>query len=224
MSNDNTSGLSDFDFVRHNETDYESFKKFSEGLHQRHAEGEQSRKVEQRKAMLKTWIEEIPERYRTATLEKFEKDTTKMVSLLKSGHKGFFIHGDPLTGKTHLAYAVVRKLIAAGRLAPSQANVFAERELLNVAAMGFDGKQKLMAFTNDRFKLFLFDNAGAKESFSPKVDIPAIASIVEAAYERSAYLIITSTSTLDEYCELLYDGATALRLREVVGDGVIELQ
>lgn len=225
MNTQETSGVSDFDYIRHNPTDYENFQKFSTELQKQYERSEKERRIEDRKTMLLNWLPQIPEKFRKSTMKNFNNQAAsdRVMELLRNKQRVFFITGEPLTGKTTLGYAILRKLIAAGKLLPSETKTLSERELLNVAAMGFDGREKLMSYTHRQYQAYLFDNAGAKESFSPKVDMPAISSIIEAVSERSAFLFITSTLTLQEYCELLYDGSTALRLREMVADAIIEL-
>lgn len=213
--------LSNFEFVNHNETDFESFKEFSKNLDERYEKREELREAEDREKYLKAWIESTPARFRNANFKKLDLELAKEIqNKLKLRQKGYFIAGPHGSGKTFTAYAIVRKLIAAGVLKPSQVKVITESELLGLATGGFETRPELDALIANDYKLYLFDSLGSKDKFDLTRENPALSNFIESVYNRNAFFIATSYQSLEYYSELLTDSAAA-KLKNIVKDGML---
>jgi len=220
--------IGDLDFVRHNETDFEAFRSFSKVQSERYETARQAKELEDKKKNLRRWLDQVPERWRKASLRTFDgasigshqSAVTAAKRMLRSKQRGLFISGPHTSGKSYLAYGVIREFVAHGKLKPSQIKVITEGDLLSLANGGFESREAFEEVFDDRFKCYIFDSLGTRKEYEDKREAPALARLIEEAYNRSALFIATSHMDFDLYESGLPEQAAA-KLRHMVKDGII---
>lgn len=214
--------LSDLDFVRHNDTDFDAFRKFTSNLEERYKNAEEERAKEVRLKNYNSFVGSIPQRWRRATLVNFKDKavSAQIRGLIKSKQLGYFIAGPYSSGKTHLAYSILKVFVKAGKLKPSQIKIITESDLLALANGGFETRSALEDVFDPKYKAYVFDSLGSKDHYEEKREQPAISRLIEEAYNRSALFIATSHMSLDFYCEGI-SLASVSKMQQMVGDGVI---
>lgn len=214
-----------FRFVKHNDTDYESFKDFSKGIDERFASIEARREKAERIAALDKWDRELPDRWREAKLNLIKKPVVeKILKALEVNPRGsFFLKGASGAGKTFVAYALVRRLIGKGIATPSQIKMISESVLLNWASRGFKGADMLEQLLNERYKLYIFDGIGTLSDSEAEKVAPLWEQILDHIYSRDLIGIFTSSDDLDRFAETLSpSGETKLRTLVRGRDLVVE--
>lgn len=203
-----------FKFVKHNETDYESFKDFSREFNERFASIEAKREKTERIAALDKWDKELPERWKDAKLNLIKKPVVKKIlESLESNPRGsFFFTGPSGAGKTFVAYALVRRFIGRGAVTPSQIKMISEAVLLNWASRGFKGADMLQQLLDERYKLYLFDGIGTLSDAEADKVAPLWEQIMDHIYSRDLIAIFTSGDSLERFSSSLsVSGETKLR-------------
>jgi len=221
-----TSGVTeDFNFVKHNETDFASFREFTKDLDERYSSIEAKREHSERVAALDKWDRELPDRWKDAKLNLIKKPVVeKIIEALKSHPRGsFFFTGASGAGKTFVAYALVRRFIGRGIATPSQIKMISEPILLNWATRGFKGADMIQALMDERYKLYIFDGIGTlSDSESDKV-APLWEQILDHIYSRDLIAVFTSADSLEKLSSTLSPSGE-IKLRTLVSgrDFVVE--
>lgn len=220
--------IADLDFVRHNETDFEAFRDFSQKIDERYKEREKAKELEAKRKNLMLWLNKVPDRWRTASFRGLKENSIAAPQsaieaakrMIRNRQRGFYISGPHTTGKSYLAYAMIREFVAHGKLKQSQIKVITEGDLLSMANGGYETRDAFDALFDPRFKCYLFDSIGTRKEYDEKREAPALTKLIEEAYNRSALFIATSHMGFELYESGLPEQAAA-KLRHMVQDGVI---
>ena len=220
--------VADLDFVNHNETDFDSFREYSRVLDERYEAARKAKELEAKKKNLVKWVEQIPERWRKASFRTFDAESIggfqsaadAAKRMLKSKQRGFYISGPHTSGKSYLAYAIIREFVAHGKLKPSQIRVITEGDLIALANGGYETREALDKVFDPHYKCYLFDSLGTRSSYDEKREAPALTKLIEEAYNRSALFISTSHMDLELYESGLSEQSAA-KLSYMVKDGII---
>lgn len=208
-----------FNFVKHNDTDYEKFKEFSKGLDERFTSIESRREKAERISALEKWDNELPDRWSDAKLSHINKPVVKKImTALKGNPRGsFFLDGASGTGKTFVAYALVRRLIGQGIATPSQIKMISESVLLNWSSLGFDGSKKIDQLLDSRYKLYIFDGIGTLDERQVLKVTPLWEQIIDHIYSKDLVAVFTSADDLNRFCES-FSPSGETKLRTLVKD------
>lgn len=222
--------VADLDFVNHNATDYDSFRDFAKQLDARYEAARKLKEDVDKKKNMKKWFEQIPDRWRKASLKNYELGAEAIGGALSAGtaaragikskQRGFFISGPHTSGKSYLAYAIINAFVTHGKLKPSQIKVITEGDLLSLANGGFDTRDAFDSIFDPRYKCYLFDSLGTRKEYDDRRESPALTRLIEEAYNRSALFICTSHMDLKLYESGLPEQSAA-KLRHMVKDGII---
>lgn len=220
--------VADLDFVNHNETDFDSFREYTKVIEERYEAARKAKELEAKKKNLVKWVQEIPERWRRASLKTYDADSCGGAQssveaakrMLRSKQRGFYISGPHTSGKSYLAYAMIREFVAHGKLKPSQIRVITEGDLISLANGGYETREALDKIFDPHYKCYLFDSLGTRSQYDEKREAPAITKLIEEAYNRSALFISTSHMDLELYESGLSEQSAA-KLRHMVKDGII---
>lgn len=213
---------------KHNETDYDNFRKFQEEIDQRYVVLEKERIINERKNNLLKWMDKLPERWKDASLAKIIKDrkdddrsaeaATRINEILSSDGKGsFFLSGQASSGKTYLAYAVARKYITKGWTTPSQVKIISEESMLNLAYSGFIGRDRFEKLLDDQYNMYIFDNVGEKEQYDPVKEISLWERMIDHIYNNSLSAVFTSTFPLENFTDNMSESIQAKMIHLVDG-------
>lgn len=220
--------VADLDFVRHNETNFDAFRDFSKTQDERYENARRAKELEAKKKNLLKWLEQVPERWRQASFRTFDANSIgghqssadAAKRMLKAKQRGFFISGPHTSGKSYLAYAMIREFVAHGKLKPSQIRIITEGDLLSMANGGFESREAFDSIFDPHYKCYLFDSLGSRKEYDDKREAPALTRLIEEAYNRSALFICTSHMDFDLYESGLPEQAAA-KLRHMVKDGLV---
>lgn len=220
--------VGDLDFVRHNETDFEAFRNFSKVQSERYEAARKAKELQDKKKNLLRWLQQVPERWRKASLRTFDGESIgshqssvdAVRRMLKAKQRGFIISGPHTSGKSYLAYAIVREFVAHGKLKPSQIKVITEGDLLSLANGGYESREAFESIFDPRFKCYIFDSIGIRKEYDERREAPALARLIEEAYNRSALFIGTTHMDFELYESGLPEQAAA-KLRHMVKDGIV---
>lgn len=201
----------DFKFIKHNPTNHEAFRTFEKELNKRYSKVERERVIRERSANLKKWDASLPERWRGASLSKIQNPAAQeALQILKERGKGsFFVYGDAGAGKTYLSYAIIRKYIGAGLTTFSQVKILSEESILGLAYTGFEGRSKFEKIFDSKYKVYLFDNVGERDTYDSKKETPLWERLIDHIYNNSLYAVFTSNSTASNFSEILSDSGQA---------------
>lgn len=189
-----TSENEDFAFLNHNETDYSSFKEFQSSIDKKFAKVEIAKSKKDRIANLQKWDDNLSQRWSGASLKKIKTTASEKVLdiISKDGFGSFFINGAPGSGKTYLAYAILRRYVGAGWVSPSQVKIISEETILGYARNGFEGSGKFEEIFKNKYKVFLLDNVGVKKEYYEKEGL-FLEKIIDHIYSNSLVVIFTGT-------------------------------
>lgn len=204
----------DFNFVRHNETDFDGFKDFQKEIDERFAQVEIRRRRSERISNLEKWDSALTGRWRDAKLNLIEKPViAKIKSALEKQPAGsFFLTGESGAGKSFVAYAVIRRMVGHGTVSPSQVKTVSESVLSNWAFRGFQGQDQLSAILSSQHKLFLFDGIGTLGDHEQERVAGLWEQIIDHIYTHDLTAIFTSVDELDTFsAHLSPSGETKLR-------------
>lgn len=212
----------DLRFVKHNPTDFDSFRRFQEELDERFSKTEEDRGKRERKANLAKWSEMVGTRWAGATLKTIENEAVQdVVRLIKEHRKtSFWITGESGSGKSYLAYAIIRSYIGFGWTTPSQVERISEEVLLGMASTGFEGMARFNKLLAPKNKIYLFDGVGSKHTYTDR-EKQLWEQLIDHIYTNSLVAIFTSNKPAEDFgCHLSDSGNSKLehlvRDREVV--------
>lgn len=220
--------VTDLEFVKHNPTDFDAFRSYTRLRDERYAASREAKEQEAKKKNLVKWVEQIPERWRRASFRTFDADSVDSYDsaaqaarrMIRQKQRGFYIAGPHTSGKSYLAYAIIREFVAHGKLKPSQIRVITEADLLSMASGGYETQSALEKVFDPQYKCYLFDSLGTRSSYDEKRELPALTKLIEEAYNRSALFISTSHMDLELYESGLSEQSAA-KLQHMVKDGII---
>lgn len=215
----------DFKFINHNEADYTSFKNFQNKLNEKFSEVEKRKELDTRKENLKTWDENLSSRWRGASLVTMAKNgDSASKTALKLMNKGkidnYFISGESGVGKTYLAYAIARRYIGLGYISPSQVKIISEEKIMSYALTGFEGRAKFDELFKPKYRLFLLDNVGSKESYDARREIPFWEQLIDHIYTNDLSAIFTSNEPAMAFARILNNSGDS-KFRHMVNGRVI---
>lgn len=204
----------DFNFVRHNNTDYGGFKGFQKDIDKRFSKIELKRERAERIANLEKWDKALPDRWKDAKLSLIKKPVVlKLLQALQDKPNGsFFLDGESGAGKTFLAYALVRRMIGHGEVSTSQVKMISESVLYNWASRGFVGQDMVQQMLNPNYKLYLFDGIGTLDDREAEKVSSLWEQILDHIYSNDLSVIFTSADQIDRFvAKLSPSGETKLR-------------
>jgi DNA replication protein DnaC len=220
----NRAARQDFRFVKHNKTDYASFIDYQNSVNKKFEKVEKENKRLQRKMKLMKWDESLAARWRGASLNKIENEAAaKALEIINKSRKtNFYITGDTGSGKTYLAYAILRRYIGFGFINPSQIKVVSEEEVMSYASGGFTGRDKFEELLKDQYKVYVLDNVAAKESYTTR-ETANWEQLLEHIYKNSLTVIFTSNETRASFASIL-SNSTSLKFKELSEDRVLTVK
>lgn len=213
-----------FTYARHNETDFDAFKRFQDSMDERYAKVERERIIHERRLNLQRWDNNLPKRWQKASLSRINHPAAyEILELINTyGQQSFFIHGATELGK-YLAYAIVRKFIGAGWTTFSQVKIISEEAMLSLAYTGFEGRAKFENLLSDKTKVFILDNVGARDFYDERRELPLLERFIDHIYSNSLTAIFTGNDKPESFGAVLNDSGNA-KLMELIGKTSVELQ
>jgi len=213
-----------FKFINKNETDFESFNALTDRINSTFESLEKERSLEVRKKRLVIWDDKTPPRWKGASLSQIEKNTAKRIlGLLKEDSSGsFFLTGRAAKDKNFHAYAIMRKLIGAGKIAPSKIKIISEDTLLSYSQTGFEGRARIDELLSEEYDGFIIDNIGSKEFYDAKREIPVLEQLLLNIYNRSLPTVFISNISVEDFYGILGKGP-ADKMRDILDNRIIDL-
>lgn len=218
-------GGDEFRFLNHNETDFESFREFQASLDKKFAKIEQENTRRERISHLKKWDSNLSPRFRGASLTKIKSEAAvKALSIIsENGAESFFITGNPGSGKTYLGYSILRRYIGAGFATPSQVKIISEETIMSYAMTGFEGRAKFDELFNPKYKMYLLDNVGSKESYDSRREIPFWEQLIEHIYTNSLTAVFTSNESPNSFAGILNESGNS-KFRHLIKDRLLTVK
>jgi len=215
-----------FNFVNHNKVNYDSYRDFADVINSRFEVLEAKREKSERAAALEKWDNHLPERWRAARMNRINKPVVKKIieSLNHNARGSFFLSGGSGTGKTFVAYALVRRFIGRGTVTPSQVKFVSERVMLGWKNQGFKGADFFNELFQKRYQLYVFDGIGTLEDAEMERLATFWEQLLDHIYNNDLIAIFTSSDTdgsspeeaLDRFCSNLSPSSEA-KLRTLIG-------
>ena len=186
-----------FAIVNHNEVDYEGYRDFAELVSSRFERIEAQRERSERIAALEKWDESLPDRWREARFNRIEKPVVKKIleAMKKTPRGSYFLSGGSGSGKTFVAYALVRRLIGNGIITPSQVKFVSERVLLGWKNQGFKGAEMFHELFSKRYRIYVFDGIGTLDPAEMDKIATFWEQLVDHIYNNDLIAIFTSSDT-----------------------------
>lgn len=218
----------DFSLVRHNPRDYQSFEDTLKHLGEAYERANREQTQERRKtailANLQAWDDTQPFSLQGARLDTLRRRDVadRTLAILQDRRWGsFFIAGDPGTGKTFLAHAIMRRLVGGGFLTRKHVFESSEEELLALPRRGFEGSKILEEVygSGSPYRLYFLENMGARAAYDEK-DLALWEQLLDHIEREGAALIITTHGSLQGLLAKLSPVAAA-RLDRLVQGRVI---
>lgn len=209
----------DFNFVKHNETDFETFRDFTKEIDARYSSIEAKRAKEERVAALAKWDQSLPPRWKDAKFSKIEKPVVKkIVDALEVNPRGsFFLTGESGAGKTFVAYALIRRFIGRGVITPTQIRMISEKEMLGFATRGFKGADEFGDAFDRSKKLYFFDGIGSLTDAEAEKVSGLWEQIIDHIYTKDLIAVFTSSDSLSRFTEVL-SHSSETKLLTLIGD------
>lgn len=208
-----------FNFVNHNKVNYDSYRNFADVINSRFEVLEAKREKSERSAALEKWDNHLPDRWRDAKMNRINKPVVKKIldALKKNPRGSFFLSGGSGTGKTFVAYALVRRLIGRGTVTPSQVKFVSERVMLGWKNQGFKGAEFFNELFQKRYQLYVFDGIGTLEDMEMEKLATFWEQLLDHIYNNDLIAIFTSSDTdesspseaLDRFCSNLSPSSEA---------------
>jgi len=200
-----------FGFVKHNPTDFESFKKFQENMNSRYSKFEAEKAKREIILNIAKWEEMLPPRWSTAILTKItqpaDKAAKRIIEILENNpESSLYIHGNSGAGKTYLAYATLRRFIGKNWVSPGQIKIISEEALMGLAASGFQGQDRFNELLKSKYKVYFFDGVANRPSYSQK-EQQLWEQLIDHIYSKSLNVIFTSNKDLTVFSAHLSDSA-----------------
>lgn len=204
-----------------NPTDYEKFFKLQEGIEKNMEEVNRDRIFQERKKNLYKWTRSLPSRWRTASLQSIDTESSQEVAekLKKYPRGSFYFKGGPGVGKTFLAYATLRRMIGLGRTSPSRIKILSEDTILGYAKGGFRGRDQFNELFDPLYNVYVLDNIGGKEYYDEK-EITFWEQIIDHVYTNSLTAIFISSLSASRFSKILSDSTTS-KLSFLIEDRII---
>jgi len=157
----------------------------------------------------------VPARWRGAGLELCPDLPAALVEAARTWAESpadmLHLHGVPGSGKTYLAVAALRYVLAEGILPPAKARFISERAYLEGLREGFDGREtsprRAPASDPRRVRLLVFDDLAAARPTPWRID--ELAALIELRHAEEAPTIFTSNWDLAGLAEILDTRATS---------------
>lgn len=153
--------------VRHNPLDHDAYKRFMARQDSIFEGNKAEREFIQNEKNAQAWLRSLSNPWNLAVLK--NSDDKKAVEAFlaitdKQGLANIFVQGDPSSGKTFLAYAMIHHYIAEGLLTPSQVKVIKQDRVLGDMKKGFKGRVEIDEIYSKRYKMYLVDDMGPNVS------------------------------------------------------------
>lgn len=215
----------DFNFVKHNETNYSDFKDFQKDIDDRFSRIELKRERAERISNLEKWDKSLPDRWRDAKLSLITKPVVKKIqkALEENDRRSFFLTGESGAGKTYVAYALIRRMIGHGVISTSQIKMISESVIYNWASRGFQGQDQLTQLFNPNYKLYLFDGIGTLDEREAQKVASFWEQILDHIYTNDLTAIFTSADDLERFVENLSPSGET-KLRTLVANRTFEVE
>lgn len=209
----------DFAFVRHNETDFSTFRDFAKEIDERYASIEAKRAREERIAALDKWDRDLPDRWKDAKFSLIKKPVVgKILTALEASPRGsFFLTGGSGVGKTFVAYALTRRFIGHGVITPAQIKMISETALLSLISRGFKGADQAEELFDRRNKLYLFDGIGSLSDQESEKVSGLWEQLIDHIFTKDLMAVFTSSDSLDRFVETL-SPSSETKIRTLIGD------
>lgn len=209
----------DFNFVNHNDTNYEEFRDFAKNIDERFSALEAKRAKAERIAALEKWDNSLPARWKDAKLNLIKKPVVgKILEILKKNlSSSFFFTGESGSGKTFVAYALVRRLIGHGLITPTQIRMISEKEMLGYATRGFKGADAFGEIFDSKYKLYIFDGIGSLSPMEEEKVSGLWEQIIDHVFTRDLVAIFTSGDKLENFTKNL-SPSSETKLLTLIGD------
>jgi len=221
-------GADEFRFINHNATDFDSFKEFQKTIDDRFAKTERDKNRKKIQYNLKIWDSKIVDRWRDARLSKIDnspqakKAAEHALDVIKNGKKAssFYISGGPGTGKSWLAYAILRAMIARGFVGPSQIKMISEVAIFGMAGRGFEGNKIFDELLDSNYKLYLFDGITNKKLSEKEQQLWE--QIIDHIYTNSLSAVFTSNYGVNNLADRLSDSGGS-KLKFLVNNNLLDI-
>lgn len=209
----------EFNFVKHNEIDYEGFRDFKKNMDERYSDIEAKRAKADRIASLEKWDRDLPPRWKDAKFSLIKKPVVgKIIAALETHPRGsFFLRGESGAGKTFVAYALVRRLIGHGVVKYGQIKMISETALFGIAGRGFKGADAFEELLSKKYHLYIFDGIGSLTPAESEKVAPLWEQLIDHIFSRDLVAIFTSSDELDRFVEVLSPSAET-KIRTLIGD------
>jgi hypothetical protein len=191
---------SDFKFVNHNETNYDTFKDFQSSINSKFTKIEKEKSRRERIKNLKTWDENLVSRWSGASLGKIDNPAAKQI-LEIIGKDGFE---------------------SSGYVSPSQIKIISEETIMGYALTGFEGRARFDELFDSKYKVYLFDNVGSKEEYNKRREVPFWEQLMEHIYSNSLVAIFTSNEEPQSFAGILNESGES-KFSHIIADRVIEV-
>ena len=217
----------DLSSVKHNPTDFSSFTKFQKGLEERFAHSEAEKKKKEASANLLRWDAMLSDRWRGASLSKVDLDEDSIQAAQVISEKirerkaplNFYIRGDSGSGKTYIAYAILRRYIGQAWVAPSQIKFVSEEFLIGLSDAGFSGRDRFDELLAPKITTYLFDGVFSRPDL-PDRTRKLWEQLIDHIYNRSAIVLFTSNFDVSAAKALLSDSSFT-KLENITAGGLI---
>ena len=187
-----------------------------ENLQKKADEERINRDIEERKMWMAEAISKtrIPKRFIGASLEQFNPGTNKLVEEFINGEsQGLFIYGTRGTGKTHLAAAIIKKILKNASehvkyhdLIPRASFVTIPGLLVDIRSTfnskGGDTEEDVISWASSR-DFLIMDDMGAEKTTDWSMSTLYV--IIDKRYSEMMPTIITSNMTVAEVAERVGD-------------------
>lgn len=204
--------------------DHKRFNQIQSNIDTRMKAYERDKRRADRASNLRLWDRNTPRRWRGATLssldERVRERCMEFLKDLKSGN-ALFLYGPPGSGKTHTAYAVIRKMVAKGFISPGRFMRITESSIESMANNGYKGANEFSDLLNRNYDAVIIDNLNAERFYSDKVEA-MMEELLTKLYEDSTVLILCSQKSADQWYTYAPSGSVS-SMRSSIGNRVIEL-
>lgn len=221
----NITESSSFNVVKHNETDYDAYRRHQAKLEARHRKLEEDRTQNEIKANLDKWDAVHDGRWSGAELSRIDNPAAVKASELIAKHDfaSMFVHGEPGSGKSYLSLAIARRFIAKGLIRPSQVKIISEASLLNLSSFNSgDNTERLGQLLKPQYRLYIFDNVGAKNHYTDYGQ-SVWEQVMDHIYMEDLAAVFASTGSPKMFSEKLTDPA-ASKFTHLVDGRIIHMK
>ena len=189
--------------VNHNAADYERFHRYMSEVNNRYRQVERKERLKAIQKNLELWDSQTPSRWRGASLSKDSSpEASTILDMIKNGPRGgsFFIAGSANSKRTHLAYSIIRKMIAQGVTTPSQVCTLSEDKILSLSNAGFSGRDRLNSLLSSQYNLYLLDGVGSKPGYTER-ESATYEEVIDHIYNKDLTAVITSPLSIGDFTQ-----------------------